>query len=523
MYNISYLMRKYSVILLSILSAVGMTLAFPSPDLEPLAWVALVPFIIALHRCGRFRCALGAGYLFGVIHWGCTTSWIGDTVVRWAGGSIGWLAWVGLTLIEAWWYALFAVLAWLMLRRKADFLQPLGIAALWVTVEWLRGLGDLSMPWALLGYTQFRFLPLIQIANLLGVYGVSFLIVHFNVSLACWVHRCESGGGEEYRKRARMLLPSVVLIAIALLYGWVQLDRRVSGERMTVAVMQPNIHSERHWVPNPPRDLALFQRMMDGMVQNPIWVKATDRLVIWPESIAPGDAINDEYLRSYYKDLSYQDKTWQVVGTEYEDDQGRPYNSAAVFSPEGKLAARYDKNWLVPFGEWIPWRRELEPFSGVFRFFSVDDVAGHDNAPVAANPAKLCILICYETAFPSIARARVALGANLLVSITNDSWAGHSKVQWQHAAMGVFRAVETGKWFAASSTTGVTFIVDPRGRVESLPRYEVGWLVRDVTLPLGETPYVRWGGWEPYLFILIVIVRFGIRGGEDAKNAATRT
>ncbi len=516
-------MRKFSVVLLVILSAIGLTLSFPTPNLEPLAWIALIPFFIALNRCHKFRGALGAGYLFGLIHWGWTTSWIGDTVVRWAGGSVGWFAWVGLTLIESWWYALFAVLAWWMIRRASPSLQPLGAASLWVTVEWLRGLGDLSMPWALIGYTQFRLLPIIQMANLLGVYGVSFLIVYFNASAARWLQICAGCGRKLYRREARTLLPAVILIALALIYGWVQLDRSVSGERMAVAVMQPNIHSERHWVPNPPRDLALFQRMMDGMVRNPVWRTSSERLVIWPESIAPGDAINDEDLRAYFNDLSSHDKTWQVVGTEYEDDQGRPYNSAAVFSPEGRLAARYDKNWLVPFGEWIPWRKQLEPFGSVFHFFSVDDVAGHDNAPVAANPAKLCILICYETAFPELSRTRVAMGANLLVSITNDSWAGRSKVQWQHAAMGVYRAVETERWFAASSTTGVTFLSDPRGRVISLPRYEVGSLVRDVTLPTGETPYVRWGGWEPYLFILIAIVCLVIRRGGGAKNAATRT
>src|SRR5262249_12594282 len=145
-------------------------------------------------------------------------------------------------------------------------------------------------------------------------------------------------------------------------------------------------------------------------------------IVVWPESTSPRDAINDPEDRRSFSEMAKSVSAWTLVGTNYIDDVGRPYNSAALFAPDGRLAERYDKHWLVPMGEWIVGRSWL-PFGEVFHFPKYDVVPGSSDEPVRAGPAKMAVLICYETVFPIVPRTRVLHGADLLVSITNDSWA----------------------------------------------------------------------------------------------------
>lgn len=172
-----------------LLSAVLMTLAFPPADAGFLAWIALAPLLYALGRARRPRHAFALAYLFGFTYWGATILWIGTTVVNWSGTVFGWVAWLILVGVYAGWWGIFGGLAWWIARRAPNAFRNLGIAAVWVLMEWLRGQGSLAMPWSLAGYTQHRYLPLIQIADLCGVYGVTFVLLLVNGAVAEWWQR----------------------------------------------------------------------------------------------------------------------------------------------------------------------------------------------------------------------------------------------------------------------------------------------------------------------------------------------
>jgi apolipoprotein N-acyltransferase len=176
---------------------------------------------------------------------------------------------------------------------------------------------------------------------------------------------------------------------------------------------------------------------------------------------------------------------------------------------DGRLADRYDKNWLVPMGEFVVMRPLLQPFDPIFHF-PPDTMAGVKDRVMAAGRGRLCVLICYESVFPILSRTRSRLGANLLVGITNDSWAGESAELQQHIAMAAFRAVENRRWLASAATTGITGLIGPTGRIEALPPYREDVMVGTVRLRSEVTLYARFGDWLVALCALLVgAVLFG--------------
>ncbi|MGC8666783.1 MAG: apolipoprotein N-acyltransferase [Chthonomonadales bacterium] len=472
-------------------SAVLMTAAFPPLDWGAVAWFGLAPLLAALCWAGRARRAFALGYLFGWLHWGSTVTWIGTTVVRWSGTDWGWLAWFLLTAIEALWFGLFGLLAWFMTKRASLAGRPVLWAVAWALVEWLRSQTAIAMPWSLIGYTQYRCLPVIQVADLVGVYGVGMVVVLGNGAVATWgmllaKHLRGRNEGPLGRAAAEVSALPIAAVVASLLYGFASPAAAPRGVSVRLGLMQPNISSERGATLPPEEQLARMASLAMRVKQD------HPDLIVWPETIAPGDVEHDAWVRSSIADIGRRLGCWQLVGSSVTDVAGGEHNSAVLFDPRGAVVARYDKHWLVPMGEWVPLRGWL-PFGDVFHFPEQDVVPGHGDAPLKAGPARLAVLICYESVFPVLARTRVEQGANLLVNMTNDSWAGRSKELAQHFAMTVFRAVETRRCAIAVATTGLTGVIEPSGRFRTLRPYRPGTMIVEAALGSGTTPYVHQG------------------------------
>lgn len=469
------------------------TAAFPPLDLGWLAWIALVPLFVAIPEARSPLRAFGMGWVFGVLHWGWTITWIGQTVVGWASTPWGWAAWAGLAAIKACWFGLFALLARLLARRTRGLLRVGVMAAAWTVVEWLRGQGGLAMPWSLIGYTQYRTLPLIQVADVTGVYGVSAMLVWANAAIADALSGTppRRSGPIAARLAAALAMAAAPALAAAI-YGFAALGRTYAGPAYRITVMQPNLASYPRVVRTPEEDLNTLASLAQSA--------APDHadLVVWPESIAPEALTEDTQTRRVFARLARDTGSAALIGANRDDAAGREYNSAFLISAAGEVSAFYDKQWLVPFGEWIPGRSWL-PFGDVFHFYDRDVQPGRPTPPLSTGPARLGVLICFESVFPVLSRAHVLRGANVLASITNDSWAGPSKVLRQHLAMIVLRGVETRRWVAISGATGITGFADPFGATMELPPYREGHLTATARLLDGQTPYVRWGDW----FVLV--------------------
>lgn len=497
--------------LVVILSAILATLAFPPANLAWIAWFAYAPLFWAVTRTQRPRGAFGLGWLFGVLHFGALTPWIGVTVANWSGTQLGWIAWALLAIIQGLWFGLFGWLAWRVARGTAGDGRILALAFAWVCVEWLRGLGGLAMPWGLAGYTQYRSLVTIQIAEITGVYGVSFLIAVVNASLASALSRTQLGDDRKRRRSAiaiggvtadvGVLVMPCLFYAGALTYGLMTVGLPWQGRPVMVAVVQPNFQSTGEALPQADA-MARLGAATQGLLEK------APSLTVWPEGASPADAVNDRQVQTAFWSFARATTGHHLVGTRYFDEVGKERNSAALFSPDVGLVSRYDKERLVPFGEWIPARPLFTPVRELFRIPEEDLVAGHDQPPMEAGDMKLGVLICYESAFPGMSRNRVRQGADLLVSITNDGWAGKSASLAQHFAMTTFRAVETRRFVCAAGLTGISALIAPNGAGGVAPPYQPAIVCDLIYLRSGQTPFVRWGDWLPILGAIVVLYAF---------------
>jgi apolipoprotein N-acyltransferase len=483
---------------LALLSGLLLFLANPPFTLWPLAWIALVPLIISVNRAGRWRQAVWRAYLFGWAFLGPTWYWTGLTIVGWTHSPIGWLAWFGLTLILAGYYGLWGGVTWWVSRRLTGPWRIVAPAALWVLMEWLRTVGATTMPWAQVSYTQYHFLPVLQIAEYTGAYGVSFLIVLLNAALAYrWMHRAEAGSG-------RPAFQATALIAGVCLFGTIRLAVPDTGKPLVVAAMQGNFKSnDAH------ESKEQGMRTFQALTREAVATLPRPGLYVWGESASPGDALTDYGAFTFLHSLAQQVQAPVMVGSRVEEirsDRNHRVtlesNAAVLFPADGAKPARYNKQQLVPFGEFIP-LRSMIPSSLADTFeIPLNDVTPGSETTVfkfhdpQAGPIALGPFICYESMYPLYARAMAKQGANLLVTQSNDDWFQSEAAMEQHLAAVVLRAIETRRQVVRSTTTGVTCFIDTRGAVVArAPINAKAVLKQTVLLRTGLTLYTLFGDW----------------------------
>ncbi len=454
-------------IFLTILSALMLTAAFPPIDLGFLAWIGMAPFFLALNGKSR-KGGFLLGLLWGGIFFLGTIYWVVNSMVSYGGIPFftGALILMLLALYLSLFFALFGLgFAAVLLRGMSPLLTIIFAPALWVALEYLRGnIVTLGFPWVLLGYSQSSFLPLIQIADITGVYGISFLVVMVNMlffyALSYWLGRVK-------------ILPLkqgvfvFLILIIILAYGFLrisQIDKTIADWKgLKIAIVQGNIDQGRKW------DLA-FQKETVDIYKNLslTLMKQGARLIVWPESAVPF------YLQSE-KELGYEIYNIPKAANAYlftgADSYGlgpggevKYYNSAFLISPEGEIIGRYDKIHLVPFGEYVPLKKYL-PFIHKLVVGVGDFTPGKWLKPLEFEGHSFGVLICFESIFPELARGFIKEGAGFLINITNDAWFGRTSAPYQHFSQAIFRAVENKVFLIRAANTGISGVVDPVGRV----------------------------------------------------------
>jgi apolipoprotein N-acyltransferase len=430
-------------------------LCFPPAGIWPVAWISLVPWLVALHMGGRRAAALG--------------SWVGGFVFF--GGMLYWLARFGLS---AWAVACLLLSLPLMLwgicvwwtRGLRSSVRVIGTAALWCAVEWVRGEGQYGFTWGWLGYSQSPALAVLAVARVAGTIGVSLIIVLVNAALAeaaLALIRREPVAG---RAIHAMLACSFAGLCVAGAGRWARRQGGPSGPTVRVAVIQGSPHGElRPEQVNVPltqeevtRTMGIYQGFTERVAEE------MPSLVVWPESVLPGAPGQDPAVAEWLARSAQEANAWLIAGGPYYDDRGRLYNSAFLIAPSGHLVARYDKVHLVPFGEYVPARRWL-PFLDRYNVREVDFAAGAVHRLLQTEAMTLGPMICFESTFPRISREHVRRGAQVLVIITNDAWFGRSGAAAQHRQIAVLRAVETNRWVVRGASTGISSIIAPDGRI----------------------------------------------------------
>lgn len=482
-------------------AALFMVLAFPRFDLWPLAWVALVPLLLHISRCRLVRQAFLSGFLTGFLFFFGLLYWIPRAMVSY-GSVVPWFAWVVLSLICAILGLFFGGFAAVMFRFfqrwswRAFLLTPL----VWVVQELARDhLALTGFPWGMLGTSQAYFSALIQIADLTGVYGVSFLIAAVNSVLFLALSR------EAPRK---LKIYWAALVGMGLLYVLVYAELRFltypanKGPELAVAGIQGNIREEDGAVQITRTHLQDYPALLDGLMA----AHPGTQLVILPESPATLSwERHTDYRERLVRMAAGHRVTLMWNGLHYLGP-GRYCNSVYTLNPAGKLTSVYDKVRLVPFAEYIPFARIFFFASSFSRDISdfqpgaapvQHDVAGH---PVGA-------FICYEAVFPEFVRSFTDQGAELLVNVTNDGWFGRTAAPWQHVQHVILRAVENRRWLVRVANSGMSAIIDPLGRVTlTAPMFEQAVLAGTVHLQQHRSMYVEIGDAFAYACVLITLL-----------------
>ena len=280
---------------------------------------------------------------------------------------------------------------------------------------------------------------------------------------------------------------------------------------LNIAAVQGNIGQDQKW--SPAMRLATIETYIGLSEQALAKGHNPPALFVWPETALPFPVNDNPYFNALKREFIKKDRIWLLAGAPFYkrvagrassgEDQGiLSYNSAYLINPEGVAIDRYDKQHLVPFGEYIPFRRFL-PLPGPLVDNIGDFSTGRPEKPLSCQGAEIGVLICFESIFPELAREWTATGANLLVNITNDAWFGRSSAPWQHLSMAVFRAVENRRSLVRSANTGVSAFIDPLGRMSATtPLFKPAYLVEEVPLLQAGTIFVSFGHYFGLLCLL---------------------
>lgn len=477
--------------ILTIISSLLYGVSFPKINLWPLAYFSLVPLLISIHDAD-LKSSFLSGLLFGTISGIIMFYWV--TVAMTVYGDVHWffsgLLLVALGLIVGLFF--FAPLTALITFISKKGVNPLLSAPpLWVTFEYMKTFLFTGFPWNLAGYSQLQFLKIIQISDITGVYGVSFLIVLINTAIYLTVIRYHKSKKFKYTETGIVFLVFVVIF----LYGAVQEKRWntliQNGRPLTFGLIQGNINQDQKW----------DKEYQDETMK--IYIELTRRsfdsgaeLVVWPETATPFYFQSATSYRDQVLSLAKDYKRWLIFGSpaySYFNKKMHLYNSAYSVSPEGIVTGRYDKIHLVPFGEYVPMKKilffvdKLVPAAGDFS-------SGNEFSLLKAGEFKAGMSICYEIIFPQLVRKFVKHGADVLITITNDAWFGKTSAPYQHFAMAVFRAVENRRPLLRAANTGITGYADQTGRViAKTDIFTTGWLNGTVRITDKMSFYSRYG------------------------------
>lgn len=470
-------------------------LAFAPVGLWGLMFVSLV-LLTRLWASDNPRQMFLDGWWYGLGLFGVGVSWVYISMADY-GDMPAALAALATFLFCAF-LALFPALAgWLSAKLSAP--DParllLVIPTCWTLTEWVRGWIFTGFPWLSIGYAQVPAGWLAGFGPVFGVYGLSWLSL-FAAGTAVWLAQ-------------RAWMPRLWAVPLALLVGVLGIGEvlrhiewtKPTGQPLAVALLQGNIPQELKW--RPERAAQTLAEYADRIES------ARARLIVLPETALP----------VFYSQLppSYLDGMLQMArergadilaGVPTGDIRDAYFNS--VVSIGVSATQFYHKQHLVAFGEFVP-----KGFGWIVNVLHIplSDFAkgSKGQPPFEVAGQRIAANICYEDVFGhEIIRALPE--ATLLANLTNDAWFGDSFAAWQHAQMSQARAMETGRYMLRSTNTGITAVIDPKGRVlSSLPEFAAGTLEAEVQGYAGMTPYARWGNWPVLLWLGAMLVMAGLR------------
>lgn len=477
--------------LLALIAGALLPLALTPYNLWPLGLVSLLLFALALWQRSA-RSALGCALSYGIGLYGVGVSWVFVSIYNFGGSSLP----LSLALTSIFVVAmavLFAAPFWLYGRYFSQHpkLRALGFPLIWSLSEWLRTWLFTGFPWLFAGYS-FTDHGLNGWAPVLGVNGLG-LLASLLVSLVALAI---------YHPRASKIRWLALSCALFLFGSNSLLQQQqwttANGSPIQVAIVQPNIAQELKWQP---WFLApTLERLSD--MSEPLW--DNNDWVIWPEAAVPQIYHEARPYLTRMRERALNSNSALVTGILTLDPNSGRYHNSIIATGNGY--GMYHKQRLVPFGEYVPWEKQLR---GLIAFFnlptSIISAGGSGQAPLQLGKVSLAPFICYEVVYPDLV-AKQAKNADVLITVSNDAWFGDSIGPLQHLEMARMRALETGRYMIRGTNTGVSAIINPTGQISATtPRLSQTSFSGSVEPRTGNTPYMTLGYLPLYLSWLLLI------------------
>ena len=461
---------KYDLAL-SVISGVLFPVAFVIPFAGIISWFLLIPFFLAIENKSPWN-AFRLGVLTGTIANEIGTYWLIGTLSRFGGFPhvVSFIFHLAISIYSGFLFAIFAYIATkLGLFRKQGLISALLIASIWTSLEFLF---PFLFPYGITN-SQADYLPLIQIFDLFGMYSLSFLIIFVNVTLMRLLKKLL----DHNITPTLEILTSLILIILIISYGLWKIDletkKIAEAPKIKLGIVQANFDILEKKQKNE-STITERHKLMSHVLNSP-------ELIIWPETaiqawipasqdflINEGELAIPQTKKTYFLvgGLSYRIKSNEFSPDSEFDQNIDKFNTAFLTDPQGRILGRYNKIKLLLFGEYLPFTKyipalkKISPASGDFTPGSNLEIL-----EIKEKGIKIAPLICYEDIIPSFSRKFVENGANLLVNMTNDAWFGKSFEPYQHLSFSIPRAVETRRFLARATNTGISAIIDSVGRV----------------------------------------------------------
>lgn len=514
--------RISSVIMLPILSGLLLGFSFPPSPFYSLAYIAFIPFLFIFAETDSYLRLSFFSYVFIFIFHLITLYWVGGYVV----GKDIWMMVAGsaLIIIHPLFYIPMILIALLMRKKIGVFGGMIALAFFWVSFEYLHSLGEYSFPWLTLANSQAYDLNRIQIIEYISIYGLSLLILLFNVFTFMLIWIIAKQSLQQNLKRAiRIFILMLIIFFGTAIYGRYAFkkEQKISSDKLRVGIIQPNFDPWEKWDQKLNRWNSYDFQFKTYMNYSKFIKEQNPELIIWPETAIPFHILLPRYSTYLFELLQFVDSIQIPILTgvptsEYFDINNAPvtaqkiegtdlyfesYNSIMFIKSKNKIEDIYRKTILVPFAERIPYAEQfrflIEPLKwnvGISSWGKGNDTIVWNLNTKNGKQHKFAGMICYESVYPDYVREFVKKGAEFLIVITNDSWWGNTSGAYQHAAMASLRAVETRRYIVQCSNGGISMFVDPTGRQYSATKlYTIATFVDEIGTRSDKTFYIKYG------------------------------
>lgn len=481
---------RFKHLVASVISGLLLALTFEKINAFYLAFISFVP-IIYVSLKNPVRRTLIYGFFFGISFWAVSLYWmlpfIKYNTDNMQAVIICTLLWSYLSL----YFSLWAATLSFSKRHLKPIMSCFFASCSWVAFEFVRTYFLTGFGWNLLGYSQTHFNCFIQIADITGVYGVSFVIIFINMLLYYWL---------KDSKEKRFLYVAMIIFIFILVYGYVRTDKFFDayGEKLSAGIVQPNIDQYKKW------DAKYSDEILDTIKNNV--EKFSDKkldIVVYPETSLPGYLERDEKISEFVRFIAYFGKL-NLIGMPSYDNK-LIYNSVFAIKNDSAILAKHNKKHLVVFGEYIPFRKFLS------KYFEIFNSLGDFERGIQMNVFEyenMCIgaTICSENFFANLSRTLVTNGAKILTNHTNDGWFLDTYAPYQHFVMNVFRAIENRKNVIVCANTGISAVISCNGSVTASSQLnENTVLICDVYQNDDMTVYDKIGDSFSYFCIFITV------------------